>query len=171
MDRIMGVDAQALFSWAVQLISTGVLVFFLYKILYNPALKFLDARAKRISDTITNADDLMKTATAMKADYEEKLKTLDQERAQILETATKRAKEREEEIISEAKATAEKLKATANASIEMEKQKAQSEMKSQIIDISALIAQKYVAGNIDQSVQNKLLDEIITDLGDATWLN
>lgn len=170
-DRILGMDMQAVYAIAAQFVSTAVLIFILYKILYKPMLKFLDARTKRIQDSIAEGQQLITSGKALQAEYEGKLKELDVERGAILEEATKRAKEREAEIIAEAKQAAEKLKVAATLNIEQEKEKTKMQMKSQIIDISALIAQRYVADNINQDTQSRLLDEIITDLGDSTWLN
>ena len=167
----MGFDAQTVFSWAIQLINTGVLVYLLSKILYEPVTNFLDKRTKRIQDTITNAETSLAEAQKMKSLYEEKLKGVEAERVQILEATNKRAKEVESEIIATARTEALNIKTRATTDIELEKEKAFNDMKAQIIDISSILAQKYVVENIDEKTQNKLLDEVISDLGDATWLN
>lgn len=171
MDRIMGFDIQTFYSWVIQLINTGVLVFLLSYILYQPILNFLNNRTKRIQDSITNAEELLANAKEMQSLYEEKLKGIDAERISILEVANKRAKEMENDIITSAREEAATIKARAMSDIELEKEKAFNDMKSQIIDISAIIAEKYVSDNIDESMQNKLLDDVISDLGDATWLS
>ena len=167
----MGFDAQMLFSWGIQLINTGVLVFLLSKILYEPVTKFLDSRTKRIQDTINNAENSFAEASKMKSLYEEKLKGIETERVNILEEANKRAKEMESSIIAVAKTEASNIKSRAMNDIELEKEKAFNDMRAQIIDISSIIAEKYIVQNIDEATQNKLLDEVISDLGDATWLN
>ena len=56
-------------------------------------------------------------------------------------------------------------------SIKMERENAVNDMKAQIIDISTLMAEKYISKNIDKDTQKKLLDEVISDVGDATWVN
>lgn len=167
----MGFDAQTFYAWIMQLINTGVLVALLSYILYEPVVKFLNNRTSRIQESITNAEEMLENAQKMKALYEEKLKGIDAERVQILEVANKRAKDMENDIITSAKQEASTIKTRALSDIELEKEKAFNEMKSQIIDISSIIAQKYVSQNINKDMQNKLLDEVISDLGDATWLN
>lgn len=171
IDRIMGFDAQTFYSWIIQLINTGVLVALLSYILYSPVVKFLDNRTKRVEGSIKQAEEMLENAEKMKALYEEKLKGIDEERIQILEAANKRAKDMESEIISSARKEASTIKARAISDIELEKDKASNEMKAQIIDISSIVAQKYVSKKIDKDMQSKLLDEVISDLGDATWLN
>jgi len=167
----MGFDAQTFYAWIIQLINTGVLVALLSYILYEPVVKFLDNRTKRVQDSINNAEEMLNNAHKMKSLYEEKLKGIDAERVQILEVANKRAKDMENDIIASARQEASTIKARAMSDIELEKEKAYNDMKAQIIDISSIIAQKYVTKNIDKDMQNKLLDEVISDLGDATWLN
>jgi F-type H+-transporting ATPase subunit b len=171
IDRVMDFDIHTLISLGIQLLSAGILIYVLYRILYQPVLDFLDARTKRIADSITNSQEMLQTATAMKAQYEEKLAGIDAERIAILEDANRRAQELETSIVTSARKEADRLKQSALADIELEKQKVKRDMKEQIIDISTLIASRFVSQTIDTNLQNKLLDETIADLGDATWLN
>jgi len=54
--------------------------------------------------------------------------------------------------------------------IEREQERARDEVKKQIIEISSLMASRFVSANMDDSTQKKLLNEAIADLGDAKWL-
>ncbi|MCL1995373.1 MAG: F0F1 ATP synthase subunit B [Defluviitaleaceae bacterium] len=171
MDRILGLDVQFLLSFALQLINTGVLVFVLYKILYGPVLKFLDARTQRIQGNITSAETARKEAEELKANYETILANADAEKAGIIAEATKRAKEIEESIVATAKEEAARIKQNATRELELQKEKAARDMKDQIIDLSALIAGKYVETSIDEALQIKLLNDTINEIGDATWLS
>ena len=114
---------------------------------------------------------MLKEANEMKALYDSKMENIDKECAMILENATQKAKSMEAEIITVARSEADKLKASALNEIETEKRRVQNDMKTQIIDVSTLLVQKYVGANMKVNIQSKLLDEAISDLGDATWLN
>lgn len=170
-DRILGVDAQLIFSWVIQLGNTLILVFILYKLLYGPVINFLDERKARIAENIENANKLLKEAEEMKTSYTGKLAEIDTERAAIISEANQRAKEIEESIVKAAKEEAIRIKENAAREIQLQKDKAQRDMRDQIIDISALIAGKYLETTIDQETQIRLLDRAIEDLGDATWLS
>ena len=55
--------------------------------------------------------------------------------------------------------------------IQREQEKAKDEIKKQIIEVSSLMAGKFVAASIDQNEQNKLVDEVISDLEEVKWLS
>lgn len=171
MERMMGFDTQMLIQMAIQFINTAVLCFALGKILYNPVKNFLRARNERIGENINDVEQLLSNAEMLKEWYDEKMKAADYDSAEIIEAAKKRANNIENQIIAEAKEEASAIKARAMQEIEMEKENSLAEMKKQIIDISAMIAERYVQEKMDAQTSTKLLDEAIEDLGDATWLN
>lgn len=171
VDRILGLDAQLIFSWGIQFVNTIILVVILNWILYTPVVNFLDARKQRIQDNIDNANKLQKEAEDLKTKYELILSNVEQEKTGIITEAISKAKQIEEDIIQAAKKEATKIKEATKKDMELQKNKASREMKEQILDISALIAGKYVESSIDQNLQVKLLNEAIENLGEATWLN
>lgn len=166
---IISFDKQMLGTLIIQLIVTAVLFFIIGKILYNPVLEFLHKRSEGIKNDLENAENSMKEANALKLEYEGKIKNIESERSEILEKAHKDARNNEAEIIAAAKTEATTIKERALLDIEREKAKAQDEMKTQIIEISSLMANRFVAEKIDMETQNKLLNEVIEDLGDAKW--
>ena len=171
IDQLLGIDSQLIFSFAVQFINTALLIALLYWILYKPVLNFLAARTERIAGEMSGANALFDEANALKVKYEESVKEIESQRSGIINEATKIAKQQEEAIIANAKEEAARIKAAAEKEIQMSKEKAARDMKDQIIDISALIAGKYVQHAIDPSIQAQILDQAIEDLGDRTWLS
>jgi F-type H+-transporting ATPase subunit b len=63
------------------------------------------------------------------------------------------------------------MKVRAHDEIEREKDHAQFEMKRQIIDISAMLAMRYISDSINSDHQTKLLDDIIEEMRVAKWQN
>lgn len=171
MDRIIGLDQQTLMAWGLQMINTLVMVFVLVKLLYKPVGKFLNARVEKIKNNIMNAENKLKDADSLKVQYEEKMKNIEKERSQILEEARARATSKEREIVEAAKLEAETIKKRAILDVEREQTKAREELKGQVIEISTLMASKYIASSIDTNTQNKLLNEVISELGEVKWLS
>ncbi len=162
-------DASLVASLLFQWINTAIMICILGKLLYNPVKKFLRERSEGIAKNISDAETALKEANAMKAEYELKLKEISSERSEILENARKIAKDNENQIIEEARKEAEVIKTRALTDIERAQDKAKDSMKAEIIEISTLIATKYVSNNIDESTQNRLFDEVIESLGDTSW--
>ncbi len=171
MDRILAFDWPTVSNLLLQLFQTAIMIAFLSRLLYKPVLKFLKDRSARISDQIKSAKDGLEQTQVLKAEYEEKLKNIDKERDEILEAARKQAKAREASIIEAAKAEAEAILKRAASELELEQQKAKDEMKVQLVEISSLIAGRFVAKNMDKATEETLLNQVITDLGDVKWLN
>ena len=171
VDRIMGMDAQLFYSTVIMFGNVVLLVGILSWLLYKPVRNFLDNRIKRIEASISDATADQRKAQELKQSYERKIVEIEKEKTEIIAVATQRAKEIEASIVSEAKEEATRLKNAAMREIEANKEKAAREMREQIIDISALLAGKYVEESINQEMQIRLLDKAIDDLGDATWLN
>ncbi len=164
-------NSQTVVQVVTQLIVTGIMFSIMGYFLYEPVKKYMADRANRIKSDIENAEKMVAEAEKLKAEYAEKIKNIEVERAEILDEARKIAKENEAVIISEAKNEANIIKERAKLDIVREQEKAKDDMKREIIDISTLIANRYVAQTIDLDTQNKLFDEIIEDLGDAKWQN
>ena len=91
------------------------------------------------------------------------------EAEEILEDARKRAKQREAEILSEAREEANRIVMRGNREVELERKKALDDMKEQIISIASVMAGKVVAASIDTSIQDSLINETLKEMGESTW--
>lgn len=166
---ILTLDKQFLIQLAWQLLNTIILCTILSFLLYKPVLNFLNKRKEKIKNQIVSAEKQLADAENLKNEYEARLKEIDSERDTILIDARSRAKKSEQDIISQAKQEAEAIKNRAMIDIQREQEKAKDEMHRQIIEISSLIAGRYIAGSIDSNQQNKLFEEVVSDLGEVKW--
>ncbi|MFV0520319.1 MAG: F0F1 ATP synthase subunit B [Lachnospirales bacterium] len=170
-DRIIGFDKELVLQLIPQWISTAVVIFILGKLLYNPVKDFLRKREEKIAGNLGAAQKSLDDANALKSEYEEKLKNIDIEKADILEKARKIASDKEKEVLQQAHDEANTVKNRALLDIKREEDKARDSMKSSIIEISTLMASRYVATSLSDEDQNKLLDEVIESLGEVKWQN
>lgn len=168
---ILTLDVQLLYSVIIQLITTGILCTILSKLLYKPVTQFLEKRRERIENNINEANKKLADADSLKAEYEIKLKEIEKEKATILEEARARGKQNEALIIEEAKKEAESIKNRAMLDIQREQEKIKEDVKLQIIEVSSLVASKFIKENINEAEQNKLVDQVIADLGEVKWQN
>ncbi len=171
MDRILAFDLPMLTGLALQLLNTLILCGALSWLLYKPVLKFMKNRTDRISNQITSAEQNLEQSEKLKETYEQKLKEIDKERLAILEDARKRAIEKETQIINDAKAEAETIRNRAALEIEREQQKVKDQIKTQMVEISALMASNYIKTNLDTKTGNKLIDQAISELEGVKWLS
>ena len=157
-------NQQTVIQVIIQLINTAILCFILSKLLYQPVLKFLNARKEKISSQIDKTEADMAQAQALKKEYEEKLKNIESERTAILQEARTTALKNSQIIISDAKTEATAIKDRANLEIE------RADIKKQIVQVSTLMSEKFVAAKMTEDEQNKLVDETISDLEEIEWI-
>ena len=150
-------NQQTVIQVIIQLINTAILCFILSKLLYQPVLKFLNARKEKISSQIDKTEADMAQAQALKKEYEEKLKNIESERTAILQEARTTALKNSQIIISDAKTEATAIKDRANLEIERAEEKAKDDIKKQIVQVSTLMSEKFVAAKMTEDEQNSWL--------------
>lgn len=169
MERLFNLDVQLLHDTVLLAISIFVLFLALSYLLLNPVRKMLYDRQRKIQGDIDSAKSDKEKATAMKAEYEEKLKNVDKEAEAILSEARQKALKNEAHIIDEAKQEAARIIQRANEEARLEKNRAMDEMKQEMITVASMMAAKVVAASIDTTVQNTLVEETLKEMGGSTW--
>ena len=167
--RVFGMDSQTLVQIIANLINVGLLSVVLAYLLYNPVRSILHKRTERIQGQLLQAEEEMTRAVEMRRQYEQKMEDIEREREEILGEARKLATETSRRILSDAKSEAETLKDRAAATVEMEWDRAQTEMRTAIIDVSAVMAEKFVSLAINKETHDRLFAETISDLEGMTW--
>lgn len=168
---ILSLDSAMLGDLAFQLLNTCILCAVLSYLLYKPVKNMLAERRKKIEGQISSAENQLQDANKLKALYEEKLKAIDKEKEDILSEARNTAVQRSQEIIAEAKKEAETLKNRAMVDIQREQEKAQDEIKKEIVNVSSIMASRILATSIDQEKQDALVDNVISNLEEVKWHN
>lgn len=169
MERLFNLDFQLLNDAVLMAIAVFVLFLALSYLLLNPVRKMLYDRQKKIQGDIDNAKNDKDKAAAMKAEYETKLQNADKEAEAILSEARQKALKNEAHIIDEAKQEAARIIQRANEEAKLEKNRAMDEMKQEMITVASMMAAKVVAASIDTTVQSKLVEETLKEMGDSTW--
>ena len=164
MERLINFDPQ----WINDIVITGINIFILFFVmsyfLFNPAREVLEKRRKRIAGDLETAKTSREDALALKAEYEDKIKSIDKEAQEILDAARKKAKKQEADILAEAREEANRIVDRANREIELEKKKALEDMKTEIVSIASLMAEKAVAASMDVKIQDSLIEETLKEM-------
>ena len=168
---ILGFDISFINEMWFVWINMAFIIFVLSWLLYKPLLQFLEARRDRIKGEIESAAENFKKSEEARAAYDAKLRGIKQERDEILDTAKKTAQSREIEIIAAAKNEADLIMERARRDIEQEREKAKDEMRSQIVQVSALMAERLMGGQLttDDATRDRLLNQAIAELGAVEW--
>jgi len=166
---ILAFDLALIFRIGIQWINIGILAFVLVKFLYNPVKNFMAARADRIRDEIDSANQSAEDARILKARYEELIANIHIKEDEIAKER-KRASDKDHEIlITEAQKEANEYRRKAYEEIEIERKNAAEDIRKQIIEISTLMAARFVAMSMDKETQDKYIAEALADWSERTW--
>jgi F-type H+-transporting ATPase subunit b len=168
-ERLFNLDMQLLNDATLVLIAVFVLFFMASNILFNPVRKVMENRRNKIKNELETAANDKEAAEKMKKEYEAKLKNVNIEAEKILSDARKQALANENIVIAEAREEAAQIVAHAQKEAELEKEKAIDAVRTEIIEIAALLAAKAISEQINVSIQDKLINETLKEMGKSTW--
>ncbi|MED9902727.1 MAG: F0F1 ATP synthase subunit B [Lachnospiraceae bacterium] len=171
MTRLFNLDWQLIADSVLTMIAILFLFAALSYFLFNPARKMLNGRTEKIKGELLQAADDMEKAQALKEEYEGRLRDIQKEADSIMSDARRKAILSENQIIGEAKAEAARIMERARTEAELEKKKAADDVKKEMIAVASMMAGKAVAGAIDVTVQESLIDETLREMGESTWLS
>jgi len=166
---LFGLDANTLRMALINLFNVGVLAAVLAFLLYRPVRLVLRKRTERIQGQLIQAEEEMTRATELRQEYQQKMEDIESQREEILVEARKNATETGRRLIAEAKKEAEAIRERAANNVEMEWERAETEMRTAIVDVSAAMAEKFVSLAINKETHDRLFDETMKDLEGMTW--
>jgi F-type H+-transporting ATPase subunit b len=158
-------------TFIITIINITILFFILKKVLFKPVTKFMADRAKRVQDTIDQAQKEKEEAANLLAEYEAKLKNAETEAREILRTARENAERQAQLTVAEGKQKAKDTVDSALKQIEMERQAALARFKLEaaalVMAVSAKLAAKDFSGDDNRRYVNMLLDELSAQKGNG----
>ncbi len=143
-----------------------ILYLFLKKLLFKPVKDMIDSRQKEIDDLYADANQSKSDAQQLKTEYEARLAAANAESEEILKVANRKAQLRQEQILKEARDQAAQTLRRADEQIEMERNRAMTEIKADVSGMAVDIASAVLARNIKREEQSELIDSFIERLGE-----
>lgn len=144
-----------------------LILFLVFKhFLFGRVHKILDERQNDVADRFKKADDAMEHAKSLETEYSDLMDGAKEESAQMIRDASKKAQQRSDEIIADAKKEAAAIKVRADEDIEREKKRAENELRGEISSIAVLVAQKVVEKEINEADHDKFINDFIENVGD-----
>jgi F-type H+-transporting ATPase subunit b len=148
-----------------QLIIFVALFLLLSKLAWKPIISSLKEREDSIQNALDTAEKARLEMSQLKADNEKLLKEAREERDRMLREARDVSNKLKEEAQHEAKKSADKIIEDARAAINIEKQAAMKEVRTQVALFSLQVAEKLMKKNLsDDKSQKELVENYIKDL-------
>lgn len=150
----------------ISLLNLLILFLILKKLLYKPVKKVLAERQAIVDNSLKNAKKAEKDAKKAKKTYEERLAAAQTEANEILKEANKKAERRSDKIVANAKKKADDIVRQAQNDAKLEKQKAQSEIRHEITEVSALLTEKLLEREINSDDHRGYINSFIEKIGE-----
>ncbi len=150
----------------VSLINLILLFLIIKRFLYKPVKKMLEERQKTIDGNYEDAEKAKEKALSEQKAYEEKLSSAKAEADSVIQSAVDIAKEREKEILAEAKLKAEGIIRKAEEDAALEMRKAEESIKNEIVEVSTLLTEKMLEREIRAQDHKQMIDSFIEGIGD-----
>ena len=142
-----------------------LLFILLSKFAWKPILGSLKEREESIQNALDTADKARAEMARLTADNENLLKQAREERDKMLKEAREVANRLKDEAQSDAKKAADKIITDARAAINVEKEAALRDVRTQVAMFSLEVAEKLMKKNLSSDKEQKgLIDGYIKDL-------
>ena len=168
-DKIFALDWQLIFDAVIVACAVFFLFFLLSYLVFNPARELMRKRREAIAQNIADAEKEKEDALEFKKEYDARLRNVDREADAILADSKRRAKDQEAVILAEAREESARILKHTRTEVELEKSKARDEIKQEIITVAGSMAGRFLSEKMDAERQAELVDDVIKEMGEATW--
>lgn len=167
--HVFALDKQMLIGTGIQFLNGVILTVVLALILYKPVKEFMEKRTDKIQGDIDKSELTMEKANELIAEYEYKIENIDKEYEKVLQEARVEAADARKVILEEAHKEANRIKKRSEGIIESERERMKLETRPYIIELATLMAESYIADNIEKEEQEKIFNEALAKLEEAQW--
>ncbi|MDO4307378.1 MAG: F0F1 ATP synthase subunit B [Eubacteriales bacterium] len=155
-------------TFIAQICNLFLQVYLVKRFLFKPVNEMLEKRRAMADAEIRQAIQAKDEANAIKSEYEQNMLEAKTKANEIVMTAQKTAAAQSEQMLLEASTQAAAMKAKAENDIAQEKRKAVNEIKDEIGGMAVEIAGKVIEREICEEDHTKLIDEFISNVGEAS---
>lgn len=144
-------------------ISTIVLLLVLWRWVYNPFRKMLNARHQEIKSKIDEASSKQALANQDRSEAIARLNSAKEAADDIIISARSKAYDDRKEIIDKANEEAMRITNQSKRDLIRQRHEAEKQIRQEIEDISLEVAKKILAEEISSKKHQKLIDEFIDE--------
>ena len=160
--RELGLDAGLLVSQAVNF---GLLLALLYILLYKPVMAKLEERARRIKKGMADAERAEQLRAEAEVGYKEEMELARRDAHELIERATRAARQQREEILSQARQETHELVLRAQQQARHELEEGQVALRQHVVDLAIAASSRLLRESLDEQKHHRLIDEFLVEAG------
>ncbi|MEO2160054.1 MAG: F0F1 ATP synthase subunit B [bacterium] len=146
-----------LFVWTI--LTFLLLVFILAKFAWKPLLKMLQDREDMVRSSLEDAEKAKSELERLNEESEAIMAKARSEAQSILADGKAAAEKVKDDIIAKSKEQANKIREDAGNQFQVEKDKAISEIKKEVVNLTLLVAEKLIQKNLSDADNKSLIEE------------
>jgi F-type H+-transporting ATPase subunit b len=151
-----------------RVLNVGLLAALLYVVARKPIQAFFRDRRERIEGEVQRAAQMRQEAEERHGRLQRQLSELESDLDRIRRMGRERAENERDRILSDAQASAERIRADARIAIDHELRRARAELRQEASDLSVEIAAGLLRDQVTETDQTRLLDEFIDEVEGAS---
>ncbi|MEW5825278.1 MAG: F0F1 ATP synthase subunit B [Candidatus Bipolaricaulota bacterium] len=152
----------------LQLANFAILMYFLNRWLFKPAMKYLDRRRERIAAEMESARVNEARAAELVAEREREFREARERAAKMIDDAQAHAEATIEESKTRAKEEAARIVEGARRDLEKERDEMIRELRARVADIALLGARTVLDREVRAEDHRRFLDRLVEELDEAT---
>jgi F-type H+-transporting ATPase subunit b len=141
-----------------------VVAFVLMRFAFPRIRQALEAREQKIQSDLEKAEQAKSEAEKQLEEYKKQLAEARSEANKIIEEARRSAEDVRKDIIARSEKEADQIVERAQEQIQAERQRTLQELRSQVAEISIVLAEKVVGRSLDGEAQRELVDAYIREV-------
>ena len=147
-----------------QLVNFVIVLLVMWKFAYKPIINLLDKRAKKVEDSIKNAEQIEKRVKQIEKEQHTIISKAKIEAVEILETAREDAEKRKEEFLIKTKVEVDQVIQKGKEQIRKEKNQMLVEVKEDIIKIAIEASKKILKEEINEKKSEKMAEDVVNKM-------
>lgn len=165
--QTLGIISVNIWQILISLANLIIIFLILKKFLWKPVSKVMKDRQDMVDKQFADAEAAQQQAEADKAAWAKKLATADEEAAARIAAADDTARRHSDRVIVDARVKADGIIRQAEQAAELERKKAEDDIKQEIASVGAVLAEKMLEREMNPADHEKMIQSFLDEMGDA----
>ncbi|HSI73513.1 MAG TPA: F0F1 ATP synthase subunit B [Fimbriimonas sp.] len=128
---------------------------------FRPLSEAIGTRTSELEQTFAEAEELRATMNRMRTEYDERLRETENNAREQIQAQIREAQTLRTTLMAEASTRADEMILRAEQEIEAEKQKALTEIRMHVVDLTMTAAERVLGENMNNDRNRRLVSEFI----------
>jgi len=146
-----------------QIINFIILFGLLYLVAYKPLMRMLDARSKKIKESMEQTEYIKQQAARAEEEVKKQLEAAGKKGQEVIARAVRTGEEVRQQTQQEARQEAETLIIRARMEIQQERDEAIDDLRKQFADLTILAAGRIIDRSLDKEAHRQLIEKVLEE--------